>query len=290
MYEVEQVLAVNNNLGECPLWNSKEKALYWVDINGKTINRFWPSNGKHDIFDVGIPVGAFAFRNAGGFVMATSEGFAYWDSETNKLDFIADPEAGKEEARFNDGKVDRSGRFWAGTMTPLKDEATNALYRLDPNGVVNTMETGVSLANGIGWSPDNETMYFVDSLKQVIYAYDFNLETGTISNRRGFIKVPEEDGIPDGLTVDNEGFVWCAMWGSWKVIRYTPLGKKDREIRMPVIFPTCCAFGGENLDVLYITSAHYTLTEEQRKEHPNAGNLFRLQTDVKGIPEPMFMG
>jgi sugar lactone lactonase YvrE len=285
MDQVEHVLTVGNELGEGPIWSAEEQALYWVDITQHCFHRLYPVTGGHEVFQVGLPVGALGFRASGGLVMATKNGFATWD--WSSLHFIAHPEEGKTNARFNDGAVDRQGRFWAGT---LSEGPTSSLYRLDPDGSVHTMETGVTVSNGIGWSPDNKTMYFTDSPEHVIYAYDFDPESGAIENRRPFAHTPDEEGVPDGLTVDREGFVWSARWGGWKVTRYDPDGRVEREIRLPVQKPTSCTFGGAELDKLYITSARTALSEAEKERQPLAGDLFRVKTDVSGFAEPKFLG
>lgn len=285
--EVEHVLPVQNKLGEGPLWHAQEQALYWVDIESDCFYRWSPETGKLDSFEVGLPIGALGFRQAGGLVLATRDGFAFWNEADRSLQMIADPEADKPEARFNDGAVDPQGRFLAGTMG---QGYTGTLYRLDPDGSVHTLETGVGISNGIGWSPDNATMYYTDSLARVIYAYDYDAATGAISNRRDLIRVPEEEGLPDGLTVDSEGYIWSARWGGWNVTRHAPDGTVDREVRLPVSLITSCTFGGPNLDELYITTAWTDLSPEQRQAQPMAGDLFRLKTDVRGQGEPRFAG
>jgi sugar lactone lactonase YvrE len=287
MEQVQRLLHLNNRLGEGPVWNVNERALYWVDIDGHRFYRYYPATGAQEHFDVGQPIGVLRFRKSGGLVMALRDGLAFWDAQTPSLRFIANPEPGKPQARFNDGAVDRLGRFWAGTLAP---GATSRLYRLDPDLSLHTMETGITVSNGIGWSPDNRTMYFTDSRIHMIYAYDFDLASGTITHRRAFVHTPDDPSTPDGLTVDSEGFIWCARWGGWKVVRYDPTGKVEREIRLPVEYPTSCAFGGEALDELYITSAWTRLSEAQRKEQPAAGDIFRLKTNIKGLPEPLFAG
>jgi sugar lactone lactonase YvrE len=287
MHEVEHILAVGNELGEGPLWSAEEQALYWVDIERGCIHRLYPATGAHEGFDVGLPVSALGLRASGGLVTATRDGFALWDPETQALRFIADPEADEPDARFNDGAVDRQGRFWAGTMS---SGPTSSLYRLDPDGSVHRMESGITTSNGIGWSPDNRTLYFTDSPLRVIYAYDFDPATGAIENRRPFVHTPEEEGVPDGLTVDSEGSVWSARWGGWQVTRYDPAGKMEREIRLPVQYPTSCTFGGPRLDELYITSARIKLSEAEREAQSWAGDLFRLRTGVKGLAAPKFLG
>ncbi len=292
MSEVERVLPVNNKLGEGPVWSSEEQALYWVDIECNCFYRMYPTTGKYEVFDVDVPIGVLALRASGGLVIATKKGFAFWDQQ-NGLRFIVDPEANKPYTRFNDGAVDCQGRFWAGTMCDPPqacEESEGCLYRLDANGSAHTMETGLTISNGIGWSPDNQRMYLTDSPQHMIYMYDFDAATGAIENRRSFIHTPDEAGIPDGLAVDGEGFIWSARWGGWKVTRYDPNGKVERAISLPVQYPTSCAFGGEHLDELYITSAWTALSEEQKMQQPYAGDLFRVKTDIQGLERPKFVG
>jgi sugar lactone lactonase YvrE len=292
MSEVEHFLAVKNQLRERPLWNPEEQALYWVDIESNRFYRYYRQTGKYERFDVGVMIGVLASRAAGGLVMATKKGFAFWEAQSC-LRFIADPEAHKPNNRFNDGAVDCMGRFWAGTMC-YPDEACKepeaSLYRLDPDLSLHTMETGVGVSNGIGWSPDNRLMYFTDSPLHMIYVYDFDAASGAIENRRPFIHTPDEQGAPDGLAVDSEGFIWSARWGGGKITRYDPDGRVEREIRLPVEYPTSCAFGGTALDELYITSAWTALSEEKRIQQPLAGDLFRVRVGVKGLKEPKFAG
>ena len=284
---VEHFLGVQNRLGEGPRWNAAEGTLYWVDIEGEAVCRFDPATGQPERFPVGLPVGALAFRAAGGLILATRDGFALWDPQAVGPQFLVDPEPGKPDSRFNDGDVDRRGRFWAGTMCP---DPTSALYRLDPDGSLHTMETGVTISNGLGWSPDDRTMYFTDTPRQVIYAYDFDLATGTIANRRPFVSSVGEDGYPDGLVVDAEGGVWSARWGGWKVTRYDPSGRVERELRLPVAHPTSCTFGGPALDELYITSAWGPLRPAERDQQPLAGDIFRVRPGVRGLEEPRYGG
>jgi sugar lactone lactonase YvrE len=216
MNQVEHLLSGQNSLGEGPLWHPDEQALYWVDIDADCFHRLTPATGQHEAFEVGLPIGVLAFRATGGLVMGTKNGFAFWDEATQTLDFIADPEAHKPEARFNDGAVDPQGRFWAGT---IGQGPTSSLYRLDPDGTVHTMETGIYVSNGIGWSPDHKTMYYTDSPVRLIWAYDFDPATGAIENRRTFAEIPQNEGVPDGLAVDTDGFIWSAHWDGWKLTR-----------------------------------------------------------------------
>ncbi|MFN2150563.1 MAG: SMP-30/gluconolactonase/LRE family protein, partial [Anaerolineales bacterium] len=200
-----------------------------------------------------------------------------------------DPEADQPYTRFNDGKCDRSGRFWAGTMDEGNPNTRGALYRLDPSGDCQIMQAGIGISNGLGWSPDNRIMYYTDSIKHQIYAYDFDLQSGTIRNRRVFAETPQEY-VPDGLAVDAEGHIWSAKWDGWKVVRYAPDGSVDSEIELPVQRPTSCTFGGPELKHLYITSARDGLTAQELARQPEAGNILVLETSTHGLPEPRFGG
>jgi sugar lactone lactonase YvrE len=287
MEEVSAVLSIGNKLGEGPLWHIEERALYWVDIEGEKFLRFFPELDKWECFEVGQPVGCLAFCNNGNLVLALRDGIGIWDWSSESIRIISNPEFERENARFNDGRVDRKGRFWAGT---LGDDNQSKLYRLDLDGTVHIMEQGVTISNGIDWSPDDLIMYYTDSALRVIYAYDFELESGRIENRRDFVKVPPGEGFPDGLTVDSDGFIWSAHWDGWRVTRYDPDGRIERVISLPVQRPTSCTFGGPELDQLYITSAWTGLMEVDRREQPSAGDLFRLKTSVRGQAANFYLG
>lgn len=288
MTNVEHVLAVQNLLGESPLWSVEEQCVYWVDQLGETLHRYDPATGDHTAQHLGVLVGAIGFRERGGFVVATKNGFATWDGEA--LAYIGDPEADKPGSWFNDGKVDRQGRFWAGTMG--SEGPHNALYRLDPDGSIHTMETGVVVSNGIGWSPDDTTMYYHDTLANKVYAYDFDAASGAIANQRIFVDTTDEIGIPDGLTVDRDGFVWSVRTVGGYINRYDPDGTLERSIKMPVSYTTSCIFGGPNLDTLYITSLRTDLyaSADEIAAQPQLGDLFRLPVAAVGLPEPKFKG
>lgn len=290
VFEANRLLEIGNRLGEGTRWNVAEQALYWVDIENHRFSRMEAAAGEIETFDVGLPVGALAFRKGGGLVLATKKGFATWDFGSNKPEFLpgADPEKGKERARFNDGRVDCMGRFWAGTMVP--GEHSSSLYRLDPDGSVQKMDSGFTISNGIGWSPDNKIMYFTDTEIRTIYAYDFDPAAGSISNRRPFVHTPDDDSYPDGLSVDSEGFVWCARWGGFCVVRYDPEGKQERIVRLPAENVTCVALGGPDLTDLYISTAWSGLSDSQRQAQPAAGDMFYLKTDIKGMEEFHFGG
>jgi L-arabinonolactonase len=285
MDEIHHLLAVQNELGEGPLWNPVDQSLYWVDLTATCYHRLHPASGLHEVVEVGDRIGALAFRSGGGLLLAAKHGFAFWDPVVSALQYIVDPEADKPNKRFNDGAVDRGGRFWAGTTG---DFYNNHLYRLDPDLSVHRMESGIDISNGIGWSPDNKVMYTTDSSPALIYAYDFDFQSGVIANRRVFIDSSDCSGVPDGLTVDSQGFIWSARWGGWRIERYDPTGKLERSIAMPVEYPTSVMFGGPDLDLLYVTSARIDVPKAERPQRPLDGDLFCLQPGVTGLPEPFF--
>ncbi len=288
MFQVDLAVSSQCELGEGPVWHPGEQALYWLDIAQNRLHRHDYSSQEHTVTELGLLASAMGFRENGGFIMATQRGFAFWDPSAGQYDFLGDPDASEgTDPRFNDGKTDRRGRFWAGKMGGTYE---NSLFRIDPDRSITRMESHVAVSNGLGWSPDNRTFYFTDSVARKIYAYDFDFATGAIYNRRDFISVPlaEGEGLPDGLVVDSEGCIWSARWGGWKVVRYDPHGKVMQELRMPVQYPTSCALGGPQLDELFITSAWVECSPEQRSEQPQAGDVFRVQVDTPGLPESFF--
>ena len=288
--EPRVIIAARNQIGESPVWNAPEQALYWVDVEGKLIQRWRGRDNAIQRWQLDEPVGCIGLRERGGLVAASRTGFFFLDVETGKTTSIGNPEAHPDN-RFNDGKVDRRGRFWAGTRN-FRDhsKASGALYRLDPDLSIHRMEEGLLCPNGMAWSPDNRLMYLCDTWARYIFVYDFEADEGTIRNRRLFAKLQESDGFPDGLTVDAEGYVWNAHYDGWRITRYAPDGKVNRAIRMPVQHVTSLTFGGPDCRTLYVTSASLRLSEAERLSQPSAGDLFAVNTEVKGIPELQFSG
>jgi sugar lactone lactonase YvrE len=286
---VELAFESNDMLGEGPVWAGAEQALYWADIWRPALRRWEPASGNYKTWAMPAPIGSFALRQQGGAVLALKTGLYYFDFQTGATSFITDPEAGRADTRFNDGKCDRQGRFWAGTLDDDGEKLPKgSLYRLDPDGVLHTIRGQVTVSNGLGWSPDNRTFYFTDSPTRNIYAYDFDPESGRISRERIFAH--NERGYPDGLTVDAAGYVWGACWDGWQVVRYAPDGSVDRVVEMPVQRPTSCMFGGPELRQLYVTSASRGLTEAELAKQPLAGSVFVIEAGVTGLPEPRFAG
>lgn len=285
--KLKSAYPANDTLGEGPVWSVAEGALYWVDIKEHRLQRLHPESGNYQRWSLPSEIGSFALRERGGAVVALRNGFHLLDLEASALTFLHNPEPEKEENRFNDGKCDPAGRFWAGTMGD-GDAPTGALYRLDRSGACRTVRTGVKISNGLGWSPDGATMYYTDSPLGVIFAFDFSVENGTLSNERVFATV--QDGFPDGLAVDSEGFVWSAIWDGWRVNRFAPDGSLERSLSLPVQRPTSCTFGGADLTELFITSAKDGLSDAELSEQPEAGHVFRVQTQVAGLPAFKFGG
>lgn len=291
MQTVERMVAIQNEMGETPIWVSEEQAVYWVDTVTHAIFRYDPATQQSTSFQPTLPVRALCRRATGGWVVITDVGLAFWNQQTNTCEFIVNPYADKPDVQLNDGMIDRQGRLVTGSFNHTTLTAPDGeLYRLDPDLSLHKLDTQLVLSNGIGVSPDSQTLYVAEMFAQKITAYDYDAATGTVSNRRLFVEIPVEHGMPDGVTVDSEGDVWAAHWNGWRVTRYDPSGKLERTLMLPVKIPTCIGFGGEDMKDLYITSAWYSLTDQERKAQPWAGDLLRIRTDVQGLAEPPFKG
>jgi sugar lactone lactonase YvrE/DNA-binding IclR family transcriptional regulator len=288
--ELECVLPRGAHLAEGPVWSPQHQRLYWVDILAPSVHRFDPETRVNE--EVALPhlVSAVILRRGGRLVALTQEGLEAFEFATGHLSELVDPEAHLLDNRFNDGKCDRAGRLWAGSMSLDASRPTGALYAIAGDLTWSRADHGFTVANGLDWSPDGRTFYFVDSAPGRIYAYDFENMAGTLSNRRVFVEVPSADGRPDGLTVDADGFVWCAIWDGWCVRRYAPDGRLDREVRLPVPRPTSVCFGGRDLKTLFITSARIRLPSRILAKAPFSGGLFALPVDVPGLPPSEFAG
>jgi sugar lactone lactonase YvrE len=292
MNELEHLVSSQNQLGETPIWDPEEQALYWVDWGGKPSCRFEPGTGNFTTFPTSLPVTALARRASGGWIAITLNGLYTWEPKNNEYKLLVGrPEPDKPEICYNDAAVDRQGRLLVGTVN-MQDPFTpdGSLFCLDPDGSLHKLDTGYATANGIGVSPDGKTVYVADQRHRQIIALDYNTLTGTTSNRRIFACLQEEDGMPDGLIVDAEGFIWSGHWAGWKLTRYAPDGKIERQIRFPVEHVISFAFGGKDLDELFVTTSSWDFGTEERKKQPCAGDLFRIKTDVKGLVEPAFAG
>ena len=291
MAEVQCIVECKNQLGEGVVWSSREQKVYWVDILGSEIWQYDPNTRETKSWKTPERMGCFAFREKGGLVAAFESGFYYYELESGKRKLIREIEKDLPTTRTNDGKCDRQGRFIMGGM----DESENAspisgVYRLDHDLSVHKLIEGVSCSNSICFSPDGKTMYFTDTWEKVIRAYNYDPDTGALGDRRVFNDFSGQPGLPDGSVIDSEGFLWNAQWNGHRVVRFSPDGRVDRVIEIPAMNPTCAAFGGADLNMLFITTARAGLTPEILKAEPLSGGLFMLEPAIKGLPEPLFLG
>ncbi|MEO8163805.1 MAG: SMP-30/gluconolactonase/LRE family protein [Betaproteobacteria bacterium] len=284
-------VAARNQIGESPVWSPAENALYWVDVEGKLIQRWHAGRESIERWNVESPVGCIGLRAGGGLIAASRSGFFFLDTTAGTFTPIADPEAHLPDNRFNDGKVDRRGRFWAGTRN-FRDHSkvTGALYRLDSDRSVHRAQDGWGCPNGMAWSPDGRRMYVCETWARKVFVYDFDADDGALGERRLFAALTDSDGYPDGLTVDAQGCIWNAHYDGWRITRYTPDGKIDRIVPMPVQHVTSLTFGGDHFRTLYVTTACLRLSDSQRASQPDAGHVFALNVHAQGLPEPSFAG
>jgi sugar lactone lactonase YvrE len=285
--DVTCVANTQDVLGEVPRWHRTEQALYWIDALKPAIHRFDPASRETESWTPPEKLGSFAPSAGGGLIIAGRNGFALYDPRSGKFERIADPENKAEENILNDGRCDRRGRFWAGSMTKTMRRASGRLYRVD-KGRVEACDDGIWVSNGVAWSPDDRTMYFADSHVHTIFAYDYDIATGAIGKRRMFADTSARDGVPDGASTDADGFLWSAHFDGGCLVRYAPDGRVDRTVVLPVSRPTACAFGGADLRTMYVTTARFRLAPEKLAAEPHAGGLLALGVGVKGLPEPMY--
>ena len=277
-------------LGEGPWWDAPTATLLWVDIEGRRLHRLDPVTGRTSGRDLDQMPGAVVGRPAGGFAVALEDGIWVADADAGVLRRIAAIESDDPLTRMNDASCDRRGRLWVGSMAHDSRPGAGALYRVETDGSVERVLADVSISNGIDWSPDDRLMYYVDSATRRIDVLDYDLETGCPRDGRTLAHLPEGAGIPDGLTVDAEGYLWVALWDGWSVRRYSPSGDLDRVVRFPVARVTSCAFGGPGLTDLYVTSASSGLSPAEIAEQPLAGVLFVVQPGVRGLEATPFGG
>ncbi len=287
----ELLVDAKTDLGEGAVWDAATDRLLWVDIHGGTVYAYDPIRRENRAYPVGEHVGTVVPRRSGGALVALVRSISALDFNTGKLVQVAEPPGERPNTRFNDGKCDPEGRFWAGTMAYDFAAGAGTLYCLEPDLRIRRALERVSLSNGLVWSLDARTMYYIDSTKRSVDAFDYARNTGSLSNRRTVVTIAPEHGMPDGMAIDAEGMLWVAHWGGWKVARWDPRsGKLVSEIRLPVSQVTSCAFGGQDLDVLYITSARYKLDPEALRKEPLAGGLFAVPAPVRGVVSPAFAG
>jgi sugar lactone lactonase YvrE len=284
-WQAELVLDARANLGEGPIWDTRTGELLWVDIMVGIVHRFDPVSNVDRAFDVGQPVGAVVPRSAGGYAFALRDGFAMGDA--GGVTVVAPIQADQPDVRMNDGACDSRGRFWAGTMQLEHERGAGALFRLDTTGAAEAMLTRVTISNGIAWSPDDATMYYVDTTTRGIDAFDYDANAGTIARRRRLVTIEKSAGYPDGLVVDADGCIWVALWEGWAVRRYAPDGTLLAVVELPVARVTKPAFGGDALNDLYVTTAS---PDEPDDAQPHAGGIFRARPGVRGLAPRGYSG
>ena len=286
MTAIRRIGTQRDLLGESPIWSTAEQALYWVDIRRPALRRLDEATGTVETHDMPAMVGAIALATLPWhLVVALAERVALYDWRTGAMETVAELPRPIPGHRFNDGRCDRAGRFWVGTMHNITRAAEGTLFRLDPTGLTPIL-SGVAIPNSLAWSPDGQVMYFADSLHHAINRYEYDLESGT-PGPASLLATTVPPGFPDGSTVDAEGFLWNAEFNAARVVRYSPDGAVDRVIRMPVDRPTACAFGGPNLDRLYITTTSQDMDEDTLAAAPLAGALLAIDPGVRGLPEPV---
>jgi sugar lactone lactonase YvrE len=286
----ECVLDVKASLGECPVWSADDQALYWVDINAPSLNRFDPASGANTAWPMPESIGCVALRARGGFVVALRDGFWTVDHDGKLEGKIVAAPYDPAHHRFNDGRVDPQGRFWAGTMNEKRDANTALLYRLDPDSKLTAITGDIMISNGLAFSPDGRTLYHADTPTRTVHAYDFDGATGMIANRRVFVRFEGETDRPDGAAVDTDGCYWSAFYRGGKVVRVSPAGALLAEYPLPALCPTMCAFGGPDLRTLYVTSARQLRDDAELARLPRSGGIFAMRVDTPGLAEPKFAG
>jgi sugar lactone lactonase YvrE len=304
-YTIERVVDCANHLGEGPVWDVEEGRLYWLDGTGRRVGNpaFWrldPRTGTVENWRLDRDVGAMALRKGGGLVLALDDGFYFYDVDkpNPRLELIRKIDEDQPRTRLNDGKCDRRGRFFAGGMDDKEEFTICGLWRLDPDLSATKVDGGIICSNGPCWSPDDKTFYFADTFQQEFWAYDYDIATGTLANKRVFATTKDDPGVADGSTVDAEGCMWNAQLIGGELVRYAPDGTVERRIGMPVRNVTSVMFGGDELDDIYVTSMarvkhpavhdHFAV---EAKPQFGAGALYRIRgLGIKGVPEPRFGG
>ncbi|MEF3327570.1 SMP-30/gluconolactonase/LRE family protein [Oceanobacillus oncorhynchi] len=273
------------HLGESPSWDSEGQVLYWIDSARGNLYIYDPKNERNRKMEIGEHIGSVAPKNEQEVIMATESGIYLFHLETEKKTFITNPNKHSENI-FNDGKCDPFGRFWVGTVNGVDAEKfTGELFCLQLDYSIATKIQSVGCSNGITWSPDYQTMYYIDTLAYKIVAFDYDLNTGDINNKRTVVIIPEKFKLPDGMSGDMEGNLWVAHWDAGVICCWDPNNRNLLEtIKLPVPRVTSCVFGGEKRNELYVTSARTGLTEKELASHPYSGGLFRINMDVQGLP------
>ncbi|WP_371767717.1 SMP-30/gluconolactonase/LRE family protein [Massilia sp.] len=278
-------------VGESAVWHAVESALYWVDIDGKSVHRLHPSSGKYSRWNTDTEPSAIAVDQDNNLVLATRAGFVYLNTTTGDIDDIVAAPYDTSIVRFNDGRTDPAGRFWVGTMYEPRDQQKAEMYVLDKGELRLAWAGGMTNSNGLSFSPDGKTMYHSDTTSHRVDAYDYDVKTGTASNRRNLVTFPDDKkaadygGRPDGAAVDSEGNYWSAMYEGGRIVKLSPTGELLQEIGLPVRCPTSVAFGGPDLRTLFVTSASKGRSNDELAKYPHSGKVLAFTVDVPGIEQ-----
>lgn len=273
-----------SKLGEGPLWDTQNNAICWVDILNGKIHELSLRDESHKTYSVGCMVGCIALCDDGNFILASTEGIGFLDRKMGEITYVDHPEEHIPENRFNDGKCDPMGRLWVGSMSLFEAPGAGSVYMFEKGQSTKRIDE-TTISNGLAWSSDYSTFYFIDTPTGTVSGYDFDKITGKISKKKIVLEIPEKEGFPDGMTIDAEGMLWIAHWGGWQVTRWNPkTGELLQRIKMPAAKITSCTFGGKDLKDLYVTSAKEGLTDEELQNQPLAGSLFVVKNlDCKGV-------
>jgi sugar lactone lactonase YvrE len=284
------VLDIKASLGEGPVWSVAEQVLYWVDINAPSLNRFDPATGRNTAMPMPASIGCFALRRAGGFIVALRDGVWLARADGSLERKVADAPYDPAHHRFNDGRCDRQGRFFAGSMNEKRDATSATLVRIDADFALTPILADITISNGLAFSPEGRTMYHADTPTHTVRAFDYDTATGTPHNQRVFAQWTGETDRPDGGAVDSAGNYWSAFYRGGKVVQLSPQGAILAEFAVPAMCPTMCAFGGADLKTLYVTTARQHRDADELARLPQSGGLFAMRVEIAGLAEPAFAG
>ncbi len=289
--QAQVVHSRQSELGEGSLWDVESQRLYWVDIYQNRVMIFDPTTGNNVEYDVGQSVGTVVLSRGSRLLLGVREGIAAFDPRSAGVEVLHRPEPDSPGNRLNDGKCDPAGRFVVGSMVEEGPPGGAALYSMDAARRVSRILSGVTISNGLVWSADAATMYYIDTPTRLVERFDYELSTGALSNRRAVTAFDESEGSPDGMTIDFEGALWIAMWGGSGVWRVEPdSGERQLAVSVAATNVTSCAFGGRDLDELYITTARIGLEQAVLARQPDSGSLFKVKLAARGVPAPRFAG
>ncbi len=288
--EAELEFKIDAKLGEGAIWNHISKELYWIDIEGKKLHIYNPSSKQNSSIEMPCRIGTVVpSEDKNKAIVALEDGIYVVNTKTKELSLLSDVESDMTENRFNDGKCDPNGNLWVGSMHLAQNKPNANLYKINEKGESDKMLDGITISNGIVWSKDKSTMYYIDTPKGTIRAFDYDKKTSEISNERVVVTVDPKDGFPDGMAIDDQDMLWVGMWNGNAVAKYNPkTGALEKKIQVPAHNVTSCAFGGDNFDELYITTASVDMTDEEKKQFPLAGSVFKIKLKEKGVKSNFF--